>query len=149
MSRAYTIDTLVAEVVGRYIQSNTGSLQLSNLINGGTYKKCWQAFTQWVCNQHENGNAVSIPPIGMLCRARSAPNKKFNPNSRATEEEDNEPLFLFFREFVDAAKISVRNPDHVTNDDASAVRANPASLAKMAGVDAPTCKTATAHLFRR
>jgi hypothetical protein len=64
----YTLETLIPDCVGRYITGPSGSVQLSNLINGRTYAKCWQAFVYWVVNQYDLGNSTNLAPIGILTR---------------------------------------------------------------------------------
>lgn len=138
----YTVETLIPDCVGRYITSDTGSVQLVNLINGRTYAKCWQALLYWVLNQYELGNSTNLAPLGLLIRNQS--------NERGRKGNQKNSQFRFLREFVQQNELQVKAADILDHEDeTSAIKMNISTLAKLAGVPTQTYRIALSHLFRR
>ena len=58
----YTLDTILADCVGRYIAAQGGRVQLNNLINSRTYADCWGAMLRYArvcaCSAFSGSNIV-------------------------------------------------------------------------------------------
>lgn len=140
----YTLETLIPDCVGRYIQSPTGQVELASLIDGVTYAKCWQAFIFWVVNQYDSGNSTNLAPMGTIVRTVSP----LHPvTGRASKKLAS---FRFLKLFLDKYDLTAKNMDvQYQQDDVSSIRMNLSNLGKLAGVGPQIFRTALQHLFRR
>ena len=135
----YTIETLVPECVGRYIcEGNGGHLQLSALINQQCYADCWEAFTQWVILQFDQGHSLRLGPLGVVLVKKTKQGKR------------NVAEFKFTRKYVSEYSLHMKSGGNsFFENECFAARVNTNVIARMVSLDEQVVKMALGHMFRR
>jgi len=101
----YTLDTLLADCVGRYVTTSGGKVQLSNLLSARVYADSWGALMAWAARQFAQGATFSLAPLGVVTQSDSGGASK-SPQAAPKRVTATPPIFSFVTSFCLQFKLS-------------------------------------------
>jgi hypothetical protein len=129
----YTLDTILADCVGRYIAAPGGRVQLNNLINSRTYADCWGALLSWLTRQYHAGFSVSLAPLGVIVQPPQSQQQR--PASAQQQLQQlgaaDGPAFAFLTPFVERFGVRPKQCACIYEDALPCTKMNVATLAKV------------------